>query len=299
MSESKTSKKPKFVFFGTPQIAVTVLEELKALGLLPSLIVTNPDTPQGRKMVLTPPPTKQWAEQESIPVLQPDSLKHTSLAETLEAIAADVFVVVAYGKIIPKTILDIPSHGVVNMHPSLLPKLRGASPIRSAILHDMQHEIGVTIMLLDTKMDHGPILSQKKMPIEDNHWPMRGEKLDSALAHLGGALLANTIPRFMDGEITPIEQDHGLATFCDRIEKKDGELEIDPYNLPTGSEAYQTLLKIRAYDGWPGTYFFYEKNGRKMRIKIVDACISDDTLQITRIIPEGKKEMHFTEYFGS
>lgn len=286
----------KFVFFGTPDIAVTVLDALKDASLLPALVVTNKDAPQGRKMVLTPPPVKVWAEKESIPVLQPDSLRYDSLTNILAEVGAEVFVVVAYGKIIPASILKIPPHGVVNMHPSLLPKFRGASPIRSAILHDTK-ETGVSIMLLDTQMDHGPILAQECVEIDVADWPMRGRQLDHLLALRGGTLLARTLPPYIQGELKPKDQDHDAATYCEKIEKSDGELLIDLYSLPRGEEAYQALLKIRAYDGWPGTFFFHEKGGKKVRIKIVDAELQNDTLVITRIIPEGKKEMGFDEYF--
>ncbi len=149
-------------------------------------------------------------------------------------------------------------------------------------------------MLLDAQLDHGPILTQASADITENEWPIPGHKLDERLAHQGGTLLAETIPQWIAGTITPTEQDHTAATFCTKIDKSMSELALDPYNLPTGSEAYQTLLKIRAFDGWPETFFIH--NGK--RIKIKDAHLDGDgRLVITRIIPEGKNEQDWTHSF--
>ncbi len=279
----------RIAFFGTPTIAVHVLDALVEHDIVPCVIITNADAAQGRKMVLTPPPAKNWAHQHQIPVLQPQSLRtDDTVLMYLRAQEINLIVVAAYGKIIPQSILDIPQHGTLNVHPSLLPKLRGASPIRSAILNDM-HETGVTIMLLDAYLDHGPILAQKMVSIPKSAWPLRGTELDTLLSTEGGKLLAETIPRWVDGEITPQEQDHDAATFCTKITKEMGELDLD-------ADPYKNLLKIRAFDGWPGTFFFHERDGKQMRIKVVDAEIENGTLKITRIIPEGRNEMDFQTF---
>ncbi len=281
---------PRIAFFGTPHIAVSVLDALKEVGMLPAVIITNPDAPQGRKMVLTPPPVKVWGEEQKVPVLQPLSLKtDDSVVPYLETLGVNLIVVAAYGKIIPKSILDIPKHGTLNVHPSLLPKLRGASPIRSAILEDMR-ETGVTIMLLDEELDHGPILAQEVVPIEKESWPLRGQALDTLLASRGGKLLAQVIPKWINGDITPIPQDHSQATFCTKITKEMGEIDLT-------ADPYHNLLKIRAFDGWPGTFFFTERNGARIRVKILDAeLVSDGSLKITRIVPEGKNEMAYEDF---
>lgn len=290
----------KIAFFGTPDIAVTVLEELKACGISPELIVTNPDKPQGRKMILTPPPVKTWATDHDIPVFQPDTLRDGVATTELSQTDWDVFVVVAYGQIIPTEILDLPKHGVINVHPSLLPKLRGASPIRSAILADMREEIGVSIMLLDEKMDHGPILAQLPLPITAENWPLAGGELDTALARMGGALLADTLPKWIAGEIETTEQDHEAATFCAKIQKADGELTINPLALPKGAEAYAAYLKIAAYDGWPGTFFYTKKGDADIRVSIAEAILNDcGDLQINRVVPAGKNEMTFESFVQS
>lgn len=284
---------PTFAFFGTPDIAVAVLEELEQAGFLPALVVTNPDRPIGRKQVITAPPVKLWAESREIPVFQPESLKNKNALAPLFEISYDLFIVAAYGALIPVHLLELPKHGTLNVHPSLLPKLRGASPIRSAILSDMR-ETGVTIMQMDAELDHGPILTQMNTVIDPSAWPVHGRELDSIMAHQSGALLADIIPHYLDNAISPSPQDHSEATFCSKITKADSELALDPYHLPEGQEAYDTLLKIRAFDGWPETFFM--NNGK--RIKIKDAGIAfGGSLVITRIIPEGKSEMDFDAYF--
>lgn len=282
----------RMVFFGTPQISVFVLEELEKKGIIPDLVVTATDKRRGRKMLLTPPETKVWAENHNISVLQSDKIDNNFINE-LGKLAPeegwDVFVVAAYGKLLPKQLLDIPKHGVVNVHPSLLPHLRGANPIRGAILAD-DKEIGVSIMLVDEKMDHGPILAQEKVSVPE--WPPYGNELDEILARHGGKLLAETLPQWIEGKITPQEQNHNEATFTKKITKEDGFIDLD-------AEPYQNLLKIRAYEGWPGTHFFTQKNGKQIRVKIIDAELKEGKLNITRVIPEGKKEMDYKVFLKS
>jgi methionyl-tRNA formyltransferase len=282
----------KFAFFGTPDIAVHALEALTQAGFVPSLIVTNPDRPTGRKQILTPPPAAVFAETHNIPLFQPESLKDKDAISPLTATDWDLFVVVAYGKIIPEWLLSIPKHQTINLHPSLLPKFRGASPIRSSILAD-ERETGVTIILLDAEMDHGPILTQEIVTVDESEWPLDGQLLDERLARAGGALLAETIPEWIAGQIEPQEQDHDAATFCTKITKDMSELAIDPYHLPEGMAAYDILLKIKAFSGWPETFFIHENK----RVKIKSACLENEKLHIDRIVPEGKSEMDFNAYF--
>ncbi len=282
---------PKFVFFGTPDIGVWVLEELEKAGFVPSLVVTNPDAPQGRKMIMTASPVAQWAELRNIPVLKPVSLKDTTIPDALRASGIELSIVAAYGKLIPQAILDIPKFKTLNVHPSLLPKLRGASPIRSAILEDM-NPTGVSIMSLTIGMDEGPILAQETILIPKENWPVRGSELDVLLAKKGGALLAKILPDWIQGTITPEEQNHTEATYTQKITKEMGLIDLH-------SDPYQNLLKIRAFDGWPGTYFFHERNDQHIRVKIVDATIENSILKITRVIPEGKKEMDYDVFLKS
>jgi len=287
MNESQM--KPKFAFFGTPDIAVYALEEMASFGHLPSLIVTNPDAPAGRKNILTPPPVKLWAEERGIKVMQPKTLKDREQLSDLLAEEWDFFVVLAYGKIMPEWLINLPKYGTINAHPSLLPKLRGASPIRSTLLNDLS-ACGVTIIQMDADLDHGPILLQQPVALSE---PVMGRKLDEVLARISGDLLTETLRELPKGTITSVEQNHAEATFCGKISKDMGELVIDPDNLPVGEQAFSDWRKICAFDGWPETYFTHKGK----RIKIKQAKYENGRLQIERIIPEGKKEMDFKDYF--
>tara|TARA_B100000745_G_scaffold253302_1_gene175652 strand:+ start:598 stop:1443 length:846 start_codon:yes stop_codon:yes gene_type:complete len=274
-----------FIFFGTPKLATLVLEELKKEGYLPSLVVTAPDKPVGRGLKLTPSPVKVWAQQHNIPTFEPTQFDDTAM-NTLRAEKSAVFVVVAYGKILPQAVLDIPQKGILNVHPSLLPKFRGPSPVRSAILQD-EKDTGVTVMKIDEKMDHGPILVQEKYtpPI----WPPNAKELDEYLFTRGGALLADVLPKYIAGEVAPYEQDHEQATYCRLFTKEDGLINLvdDPYT---------NLLKIHAYRGWPNAYFFTQRNGKDVRINIASAHIENDVLIIDEVIPEGKQKMKYSDF---
>lgn len=281
----------KFVFFGTPDIAVEALNEMETFGYLPSLVVCNPDAAVGRKHVITPPPTKVWAEIHGIPVFQPTTLKHREELTPLTDTAYDFFVVFAYGKIMPEWLLNLPRYGTINAHPSLLPKFRGASPIRSTLLHDLS-AAGVTIIQMDKELDHGPILSQQAIALPA---PIPGRALDSSAGKICGCLLAHVMEELPKGTLTPTAQDHSAATFCTKITKEMGELAIDPHHLPTGDEALALYRTICAFDGWPGTFFFYE--GKRIKITHATYDATTATLTLTHIIPEGKKEMPWAQYF--
>lgn len=273
----------KWIFFGTSNFSVLVLEELKKKGFLPNLIVTTEDKPKGRKLILSPSEVKIWAEKEGINFIQPKSLKTADIEGELKKYSPDVFVVASYGKIIPQNILDIPSHKTLNVHPSLLPKLRGASPIQSAILEET--ETGVTIIRLDAEMDHGPIVAQQKITIIE--WPPYAEKLEEISAQIGGSLLADILPNWIENKIIEKEQDHKVATYCKKIQKSDGEL-----NLNDSPEL--NLRKIRAYHTWPGAYFI----DNNKRIVVKQAHLENNLLIIDRVTPEGKKEMGYKDYLN-
>jgi methionyl-tRNA formyltransferase len=282
-------KNNPFIFFGTGPIAATAFTEMERLGIVPSLIVTAPDKPAGRGRMLTPSPVAQWAEPKGIEILKPAKIDESflqELAEEKESLGAEVFLVIDYGKILPKRLLDMPKRGVLNMHPSLLPRLRGPSPIRSTILTD-EKNTGITVMLLDEEMDHGPILAQRKIAIPQ--WPPKGRELDVILAQEGGKLVAEILPLWSRGEIEPQEQNHDVATYTKMFEKEDGLLDLS-------ADPYRNLLKIRAFDGWPGTYTFMEKNGKQMRVQILDAHIANGKLVLDRVKPEGKNEMSFADF---
>lgn len=288
-----TNQTIRFAYFGGEPLGVPVLESLKAASLLPTLIVCNPDRPVGRKQVLTPPPVKVWAEAHGIPVFQPESCKDATLLTPLLKDTFDLFVVVAYNFILPKWLIEHPTHHTINVHPSLLPKFRGASPIRSAILAD-ERVTGATVMLMDAKMDHGPILAQDVVEIPEAEWPMSGPELDELLARRGGDLLVKTIPAWVGGAITPQAQDHTQATYCGKITKEMAEVEIDPFHLPTGQAARAIYLKIQAFAGAPVAFFKHE--GKRFKITAAHLTAAQE-LVIESIIPEGKKETPFRTHF--
>lgn len=279
---------PRYAFFGTGPIAGWVLDELSAASQPPSIVITTPDAPQGRGLQLSPTPVAARAEALGITVWKPAALD-AQLQAKLAAEAFDVFVVVDYGQILPTELLALARRGALNVHPSLLPRLRGPSPIRSAILTD-ERQTGVSIMLLDEEMDHGPLVAQKKIDIAD--WPPRGRELDELLARAGGKLLADVLPLWVREEIEAHPQNHDVATWSAKIQKEDGLLDLK-------ADARQNLLKIRAFDGWPGTYAFFERGTKKVRVQILDAHLSGQTLVIDRVKPEGKREMSYEDFLRS
>jgi methionyl-tRNA formyltransferase len=297
------NKEINFIFWGTPDVASETLEILKENGYIPSLIVTAPDKPQGRKMLITPPPVKVWAIENNIPYIQPEILsgkdstfigslnilKGQSLRElpqglSLESknILPDLSIVVAYGKIIPEDIINMPKFGSINIHYSLLPKYRGASPVESAILNG-DTETGISIQKMEYKMDTGPIIAQEKVKIGPDE---KTPDLRRRLIKIGGELLVKTLKTpsasghspFAGGE----KQDESQATYCKKIKKEDGLIDLN-------DDPIKNYNKFRAYSSWPRTFFF--KNDK--RIIITDAALENGEFKILKIIPEGGKEINY------
>ena len=271
-------------FFGTSHFSVGVLDELKKADQTPSLIVTVPDQPQGRHLKILPNIVKTWALENGVPILETEKLDDETFKKLSEK-SWDLFIVASYGKIIPERFIDLPKHKTLNVHPSLLPLLRGPSPIQYTILEDM-HEAGVTIMAIDKEMDHGPIVEQEVDSIEERP-PYRERQ--TRLAHEGGKLLATILPAWIGGTISPQDQDHTQATFTKKIAKEDGLIDVT-------QDPYQNFLKIQAFSAWPGTYFFTERKGKKIRLKITRASFKDGALTIEKVIPEGKNEMSYADF---
>ena len=283
----------KIAFFGGEPLGVPTLDALKKAGILPELIVCNPDRPAGRGQKLTAPPVKEWALQNGIEVFQPESYKNKEDLELLTTGDWDLFIVVAYNFILPGWLLSVPGDGVLNVHPSLLPKLRGPSPIRSAIKNDLREAVGVSVMLMDNKMDHGPILKQEKVDIDDKKWPLPGPELDSILAETGGSLLAEVIPAWLSGDITPEAQQHDHATYSKLYNKEDAQIAIDPHELPTGETARADFHHICAFQGMGDSYFVHNDQ----RVKIKQAELAENgSLRLLRVTPAGKAEMDFEHY---
>jgi methionyl-tRNA formyltransferase len=272
----------KFIFFGTPSVATIVLDTLKTRGLLPTLIVTAPDRPSGRGLRIEESPVSAWANTNNIAVIKPESLKDESVAGAIGETNSDVAIVFAYGKIIPQTVLDLPRKGMLNIHPSLLPLHRGPAPVEGAILHG-DTETGVTIMQLDNLMDHGPIIAQEKIAVgPDVTTPQLLEKL----VKIGSEKLADILGDYIDGKITPIEQQHDNATYTQKITKADGEISIN-------GKPEELYRKYRAYAGWPGVFYFQIDGDKRIRTAIKKARMEDGHFVIERIVEEGKKEKPF------
>lgn len=304
------------IFFGTSNFSIIVLNRLLELDIKPSYIVTVPDRPQGRKLLLTPPPIKVWAEKNNIPVLQfnklddeaEEALKKISGPE-INGTETDLYIVASYGKIIPQRILDIPTYGTLNIHPSLLPKYRGATPLQTSILND-DSDIGVTIIQMDKDMDHGAVVAKQAVSTES--WPLGFFELEKMLAIVGADMLAKAIPTYIKAVQTkkPLEeQDHSLASFTKKIEKEDGLIDTNDTledlekNL-AGELGWKNFLKHKALEDWPQLYFFINKNDentpQKMRVKIKSAewDYKENKMNITLLTPEGKKDMHWKDFLN-
>ncbi len=282
-------KKIQLGFFGTPEYAVMTLEKLaqatKKINSEIAFVVTQRDKPQGRKMIVTAPPAKVWAMKHNIPVYQPEKLDDPNFIKELKKYSCDIFIVIAYGKIIPDEILNMPKFKSLNIHPSLLPKLRGPSPIETAILND-QKNTGVSIMKMDSQMDHGPIIAQKEVVIEP--WPPTVKILGEKLVLTGADLLISIIADFIAGKIKEIEQKHNEASYTKKIKKEDGLIKLN-------ENPYKNYLKIKAYDQWPSAFFFLDKDKKKIRVKITKASYKDGILTIEKVIPEGKNEINYKD----
>jgi len=251
----------KIIFIGTPEFGAIILEGLIQGNFKPILVITATDKPVGRAQLLTPPPVKVVAEKNKISVTQPEKIENCKLK--IENLKPELIVVAAYGQIIPKEILDIPKCGCLNVHPSLLPKYRGPSPIQYAILNG-DKETGVTIMLIDEKIDHGPIIAISKLQISNSK--ITYGELSKELASLGAKLLIETIPKWIEGKIKPKPQDESKAIYTKIISKEEGKID---WKKP----AEDIERQIRAFDPWPGSYCLWSKNSKNLRIKILEAFV--------------------------
>lgn len=253
----------KLVFMGTPDYAVNTLEALISAGHNVAAVFAQPDKPVGRKHIITAPPVKVCAQKHGITVYQPNTLRDGKAEEILREIAPDAIVVVAYGKILPKEILNIPKYGCVNGHASLLPKYRGASPIQWCIVCG-EKETGVTAMKMDEGMDTGDILKTVKTQIGAEE---TAEELFDRLSVITAELLVNTIDDLENGNITPQKQDEEKASYAPIIKK---EMALLDFENKTAEEIHNA---VRGYYSWPCAYFFLENK----RIKVIKAAVSDNT----------------------
>lgn len=273
----------RYVFFGSPEFAEIVLQKLIDAGYCPSAVVTNPDRPVGRKKELTPPRVKTLAEKHGIKVFQPEKITDEFINE-IAGLKPELFVVAAYAKIIPLKLIAVPPLGSLGVHPSLLPLYRGASPIQNAILGG-EKETGVTIYMMDEKVDHGPILTKKSLEI---HHDETYSKLLPRLAELGGELIAETLPKVHSQEIIPDIQLEELATFTKKFASDNafisGEVLLAAINGTNNYEAELADKMIRALNPEPGVWTI--KNGK--RVKLLAAKLEQGKLVLTKTQVEGK-----------
>ena len=307
--------KVRTVFMGTPEFSVTPLETLISSDFIEVIaVICNQDKPTGRNQVMTPPPTKVLAQKYNIPVLQPDKIRKPEWVEKIKELNPELIIVAAFGQIIPKAILDIPKYSSINIHGSLLPKLRGASPIQFAILEGLK-KTGVTIMIMDELMDHGPILSQAEIDIDTKE---TSETLYKKMSQLGSGLLMDTLPKWLDGSLKPTEQNHNELTLTKILKKEDGK-------IIWSNTAEKIERQIRAFNPWPQTFcFFKDQTNQEKRLKILDAdtikkealtediygtLISDEEknvliqtgegyLKLNKVQPEGKTPMSAQEFIN-
>jgi len=270
----------KIFFLGTPEFALPALEKLINSEFKPVAVFCAPDKPVGRKQILTPPPTKILAQKYNIPVFQPAN--SYELADIIKSVSVDLIICVAYGLLLPKEVLDAPKFGCLNLHPSLLPKYRGASPLQATILNGDQ-ETGVTIFKIEEKMDTGPIAAKQEWQI--NNQKLTTPELSKKLAEVGANLLLKILPDWLTGKITPTPQDDSLASYTKIIKREAGKIDWQ-------KSAKEIEQQIRAFTPWPGTYATlpsYSPNEVKgSKIKIIKAESPDKQLYLEQSRRAGK-----------
>ncbi len=298
----------KVIFMGTPDFSVPVLTRIIEEGYEVIAVVTQPDRPVGRKKILTPTPVKVEAEKHGIPVYQPEKIRDEVELAKILALQPDLVVTAAFGQILPNELLEAPKLGCINVHASLLPELRGGAPIHYAILQGKK-KTGITIMYMAEKLDAGDILAQAEVTIEEED---NVGTLFDKLSQIGADLLADTLPKLINGELTPIKQDEAKATFASNIKRSDEKIDW----TKTGEEIYN---HVRALNPWPVSYTLLE--GKVMKIwqtkkvtgfkkaesgTIIDvqkegfvvATGNETSILIKELQPSGKKKMPAKDYLS-
>jgi len=256
--------KPRIVFMGSPEFAVPSLQALAESYPIAG-VVTQPDRPAGRGRTLTPPPVKDLAQRQGLPIIQPQKLRQPEAFEQLRLWAPDLIVVAAFGQILRSEVLELPRYGCINVHASLLPRWRGAAPIQAAILHG-DAQSGVSLMRLDPGVDTGPTLIQRTTPIlaEDTAGSL-GERLSG----LGATLLLESLEAYLNGELVPTPQDDSLATYAPMLKKEDGELDFY-------QPAAELALRVRAFNPWPGASTTWQ--GQNLKIHFASVAPADPNI---------------------
>ncbi len=295
--------KIKTIFFGTPDFSVPTLELLIKNTQVIS-VITQPDKKVGRKQQVIFSPVKKIAQSNHVPILQPNKIKDQAFIRQIKQSNPDLIVVTAYGKIIPKEILDLPKYGCINIHASLLPKYRGASPIQTTILNG-EEKTGITIIVMNEKMDEGDIIAQTTEKIYNND---TSETLHNRLSKIGAESLLKILPDYINKKIASKPQDDRLATYTKIIKKEDGKINWQ-------QSAQDILQQINAFTPWPSAYTFIDQKRFKItkaqavdhdskkkhgsifiyENKIAIAC-TKSSLIIEKWQPEGKKEISTSDY---
>ena len=291
----------KIMFMGTPEISATCLKRLIDDGHSVTSVISREDKPRGRGNVMTPTPTKVLALENNIPVYTPKTLRDEEFEQLLKELSPELIVVVAYGKILPKNVIDFPKYGCINLHVSLLPKYRGAAPMQRAIMNG-EKETGVTVMYMDEGLDTGDVIAREIFPILDDD---DFEAIHDRSADIGSALLSKTVFDIEDGNVKREKQDDALATYANKVEKEDCKLDFT-------LSAKKLDFQIRGVTPIPGAFAYL--NGKMLKInkaKVVNGvggagevialddkgdgsitvATGDGALLITCVIPEGKGKM--------
>ena len=307
-------KRMRIVYMGTPEIAATILERLLAEPYEVVLVVTQPDRPKGRGKAMACSPVKELAVSRDIPVFTPEKLRLPENVEVIREADPDMIIVAAFGQILPKSVLDIPKWGCINVHASLLPQYRGAAPIQWSIL-DGEQETGVTIMYMNEGLDTGDILLQQEVPIAADE---TGGSLHDKLAIAGAEALVRAIPGILDGSLTPVPQGEMTTPYAKQLTKEMGRLDFS-------WDAAKLERYIRGLNPWPGTFSF--RDGQMLKIWRAEVCVDSveeapepaekevlpgtviaadrdsftvqtgcGRLRITEVQPEGKRRMSAEEY---
>jgi len=251
---------------GTPRFAETILEKIIAAGYNVVAVFTQPDKKIGRKQKIAFSPVKNLAVGNKIKIFQPESLKDNSVAGEIKKINPDLIIVAAYGKILPKIILEAPKYGCINVHASLLPKFRGASPVQGAILEG-EKETGITLIRMNEKMDEGDILIQKKIAIKEDN---TAQSLSGKLGRLGSEMIIELIPDWISGKIKPAKQDDRKATYCRVIKRDSGKIDWE-------ESAEKIYRKWKAYQPWPGVFTFFREGERMKQLKLIEMKLPELT----------------------
>ena len=303
------SENIKIIFFGTPEFAAGILKSLIDGDYSIAAVFTQPDKKVGRRREIVFSPVKKMAVEKEIKVFQPESLRDENIIENIRKIKPDLIIVAAYGKILQKVMLEIPKFGAINIHASLLPKYRGASPVQCAILSG-EKKTGITLMQMNEKMDEGDILQQEKIEIGENE---TADALLARLGKLGEKMIVKLIPDRINGKVESVEQDHDKATYCKPIGREDGKIDWD-------NTAGEIFRQWRAYHPWPGIFSILNAKNQPKRLKLseIEIVPGNETgaepgkiikynqeaavqakkglIVLKKIQLEGKKEMDIEEF---